>query len=463
MREDLKPSAAMAVGLKAAMVGILVLILLIPVEMIKGLRAEREGERESAIAEVSAMAGGETVLATPYLAIPTVRTERRTNAEGKSVDVAVRETYCVFPTKMSLSGDAKVSERWRGIYSVPVHRSDFVMDVEFDFRSEDSGVAGIRPDWSSVRLHFSYDDPRSLRESPVLTEVNGEKRELRSGLAPLDLAERSVSVPVTLSFGGPSGAARFSCRLAVSVSGARSVFFLPSADVNNITLSGDWPSPSFSGYRLPVDRRYSDTGFQAAWFVDESGRTIPRVVEALSFKKEAARSGAFGVAFYAPTDLYQQLHRALRYAVLFLIIPFAALFLLETLSRRRVHPVQYLLVGLANCVFYLLLLASAEHLPFVAAYLGAAAAVSLLTAFYVNAVLPGRRIGLYAVVLLALQYGYLYSALDSEDYALLIGSVGLFLLVAAAMAATRKVDWYNATPTVPRVAEVEESPPSEPA
>jgi inner membrane protein len=138
-------------------------------------------------------------------------------------------------------------------------------------------------------------------------------------------------------------------------------------------------------------------------------------------------------------------HRALRYAVLFLAIPFAALFLVETLARKRLHPVQYLLVGLANCVFYLLLLATAEHLPFTASYLGAAAAVSVLTAFYVGAILPVRRIGLYAFLVLTLQYGYLYSALESEDYALLIGSVGLFVLTAAAMATTRKIDWYGGT------------------
>lgn len=444
MRERITESPALTAGLKAALVGLLVLVLLIPIGMIKALRSERQDSMTSALREVSAMAGGETVMASPYLAVPTLRTERRLDAEGKSSIVTVRETYCVFPTSMKVSGSVAVSERWRGIYAVPVHRADFVMDLAYEFSLDETEVAGIGADWGSARLYYAYDDPRSLRESPILVDGNGTRRELRSGLAPVDLADRAVSVPVSLSVGPDSRSGRLACRLELSLSGARSVKFLPLADLNSISLSGDWPSPSFSGYRLPADRSLDETGFRAAWFVDESGRTVPRVAESGSFRSGAARSGAFGVDFFTPTDIYQQVHRALRYAVLFLVIPFAALFLVETLSRRRLHPVQYLLIGLANCVFYLLLLAFAEHLPFLVAYLVSAAAVSALTAFYVGAVLPGRRTGLYAFIVLALQYGYLFCALDSEDYALIIGAVGLFLLVAVAMVATRNVDWYGA-------------------
>ncbi|HRZ89068.1 MAG TPA: inner membrane CreD family protein, partial [Spirochaetia bacterium] len=128
---------------------------------------------------------------------------------------------------------------------------------------------------------------------------------------------------------------------------------------------------------------------------------------------------------------------------LFLFIPFAALFLFEVLARRRLHVVQYVLVGLANCLFYLLLLALAEHLPFLAAYLVSAAAVCGVTTFYVGAFLPDKRQAALAFAVLALQYGYLFCALSSEDYALLIGSVGLFGITALTMAATRKVDWFG--------------------
>jgi inner membrane protein involved in colicin E2 resistance len=158
--------------------------------------------------------------------------------------------------------------------------------------------------------------------------------------------------------------------------------------------------------------------------------------------EQAARSGVFGVEFLRPTDVYQQTHRALRYAVLFLFIPFAALFLLETLSKRRLHAVQYILVGLANCVFYLLLLALAEHIPFLAAYLISGAAVSVLTAFYVHALIPGGRTARTPSRLWpAIRVPFLRPFV--EDYALLIGSLGLFLLVAFAMIVTRKVDWYG--------------------
>lgn len=428
-------SPAAAAGLKAALVGLLVLVLLIPVGMIRELRSEREGAMEGALEEIASMAGGRTVLSTPYVSVPVARTTRTKDSDGKSVELVVRETYCAFPDSLRITGEARTSERKRGIYSVPVHAADFALELAFDFRIEGSGDGVLAPDWSGARLHFAYDDPRSLRSSPVLVGADGSRRSLVSGPAPLDLQRRAVSAPVALEL--DAGAARFAGRLDVAVSGARGLSFLPLADRNEIALSGDWPSPSFSGFRLPADREYAESGFRSSWFVDESGRTVPKVCEAASFRSDAAREGSFGVDFFLPTDVYLRVHRALRYAVLFLVIPFAALFLVELLSKRKVHPVQYLLIGLANCAFYLLLLAFSEHLDFGLAYAVAAAATVSLTAAYVGAVFADARAAAGAFLLLAAQYGYLYAALGSEDYALLIGSVGLLAMIGAAMAATR--------------------------
>lgn len=442
MKEQSRLSQAVQTGLKAGLVGFLVLLFLIPVGMIREIRSERENYRAEALADVSSKAGGRTLLAAPFLAVPVRWEARETNAKGETLLRTRREVYIVFPEALALSADARVELRYRGIYAVPVHSADAALDLEFSFHPSETGIPGVRIDWAEARLYFAYDDSRSLRKSPVLTGPDGVRSILRSSASPIELAARSVSVPVRLS-PGPAGDARLAGRLELSLSGAESLRFLVLGDTNTVRLSGDWPSPSFAGYRLPVERELGESGFTARWFVDEPARVLPRVLAASDFRPESTAGADFGVEFLQPTDVYQQVHRALRYAVLFLFIPFAALFLFEVLSGRRLHVVQYILVGLSNCLFYLLLLALSEHIPFLAAYLASAAAVCAVTTFYVSAFLPDKRQAVLAFGVLALQYGYLFCALSSEDYALLIGSVGLFGIVALTMAATRKVDWFG--------------------
>lgn len=442
MKQASQLSKALQTSLKAGLVGILVLLFLIPVGMIREVRSERERYRADALADVSSKAGGRTLLTAPFLAVPVRWEARETNAKGEIVLRARREVFIVFPESLDLSVDTRVELRHRGIYAVPVHRADAALDLEYSFRASETGIPGVWVDWSEARLHYPYDDSRSLRESPVLTGPGRVRSVLRSSAPPVELASRSVSAPVPLS-PGPAGEARLAVRLDLALSGAEALRFLVLGDSNTVRLSCDWASPSFAGYRLPAERDLGDTGFTARWFVDEPARVLPRVLAASDFRPESTAGAEFGVDFLQPTDVYQQVHRALRYAVLFLFIPFAALFLFEVLARRRLHVVQYILVGLANCLFYLLLLALSEHIPFLAAYVISAAAVCAVTTFYVSAFLPDKRQAVLAFGVLALQYGYLFCALSSEDYALLIGSVGLFGIVALTMAATRKVDWFG--------------------
>lgn len=443
MKERTRLTRAVQTGLKAGLIGLLILLFLIPLGMIRQIRSEREGAMEGALADVSSKAGGPTRITTPFLAVPVGYETREVDEKGAAFVRKHRGVYIVFPQSLAVSGDVHVALRTRGIYAVPVHQGDFGMDVDFVFHPEETDIAGVRVEWDDIRLHFAYDDSRSLRESPVLLDRDGSRTVLRSNTPPIGLADRSVSAPVRLTRDPASGWGRYSARLELKLSGAESLYFLPLADSNEIKLTCDWASPSFNGYRLPAERVLGDAGFTAEWFLDEASRVLPRVQNAADFRPESVAEATFGADFLQPTDVYQQVHRALRYAVLFLFIPFAALFLFEILSKTRLHVVQYILVGLANCVFYLLLLALAEHLPFLTAYLISSAAVCAVTTFYVSAFLTDKRQAILAFSVLALQYGYLFCALSSEDYALLIGSVGLFGIVALTMAATRRIEWYD--------------------
>jgi inner membrane protein len=189
----------------------------------------------------------------------------------------------------------------------------------------------------------------------------------------------------------------------------------------------------------------------------ESSQSLPRAFDPAGLEEGKLREAAFGVELLDGVDAYDMAWRAARYGILFIIVPFAVLFLFELIARSRVHPVQYALIGLANCLFYLLLLSLSEILGFGPAYAIAAATCSLLCGFYAVAALKSKR-GYFLLPALALLYAYLYAVLSSEDYALLLGSLGLLALLVAAMAVTRKVDWYGAGGKAERPATASDAP-----
>ena len=207
-------------------------------------------------------------------------------------------------------------------------------------------------------------------------------------------------------------------------------------------MTSNWPSPSFLGNHLPRTREISDSGFTAAWQIASLGRELPSQWTDRSPPSSSAHNAAFGVSFYMPVSLYQLTLRATKYAILFIGLSFVAYFLFEVLCSLRLHPLQYLLVGFANAMFYLLLLSLAEHVGFGWAYFASAAASVGLVAGYSAAILGGRRRGLVIAAVLAALYAFLYMTLKAETYALLAGAAGLWISLAAVMYMTRRIDWY---------------------
>lgn len=145
-----------------------------------------------------------------------------------------------------------------------------------------------------------------------------------------------------------------------------------------------------------------------------------------------------------PVDTYQAVTRATKYAVLFIGMTFLVYFLIEVFGNAALHPIQYMLVGGANCIFYLLLLSLAEHIPFTIAYLVSACASLVVITLYSTSILNSRRKALVVFVVLSGLYSWLYVTLRSESYALLIGSIGLFLFLNTGMYLTRNIDWHTA-------------------
>jgi len=226
--------------------------------------------------------------------------------------------------------------------------------------------------------------------------------------------------------------------------GSVSLTVAPVARETRVSLASDWPHPSFFGAFLPDDRQVAGSGFTAAWKVPHLARSVPEAWNLDDGGLQRLQPFAFGVRMIAPVDFYSLVTRAVKYGIQFLALAFMAVFCMELMSERRVHPVQYLFTGIALVFFYVLLLSLAEHLGFATAYLAASAATGLMLAVYVGAAFHSVRKGLVMLAVFASIYAILYVILQLEDYALLAGAMLGFVALTVVMFVTLRVDWSGA-------------------
>ena len=436
-----------SVLLKAAFIAGLVLALLAPLAMVQSMVGEREGLRAGVEAEIISSRGGEQAIGGPVLTVPVI--VRWKDTEGQLIEST--ERVHLLPDALALDGTVDTERRRRGIYEAVTYTT--TLRVSGSFTVPDTApwrVADVL--WNDAVLSVELPDQRGLAASVELAWGDARSR-FHSGRPLIGAYAGSIEAPVRgLGRLAPGAAVPFSFDLALS--GGGSLSFLPLGDVTTVTIASAWPAPSFMGAYLPTERTVSADGFTARWTVPSMARPFPQVWRSGEVDPDVLLESSFGASLMAPVDVYQKVTRSVKYGALFLLLPFLVFFLFEVLGGLRVHPLQYLLVGFAECLFYLLLLSLAEHLPFVAAYLAAAGAATLMVTLYASAVLHSWRRGLLLAPALAAAYGFLYSTLLSEDYALLIGSIGFFVILGLVMVLTRRVDWYRVgtprTETEPR-------------
>lgn len=436
-----------SVTAKAALIGVIVVLLLVPLAMLGSVVTERSGLREQAYQRVAEGWGGELTVGGPMIIVPTRRT---VVLEDNKVRVVRSDVY-LLPARLSADVDVKLDPqpRYVGIYAVPVYLSTLRLQGEFDFATLQPLVQepGVEYLWSQSRLRVPLDTVRSLRE---IKHANFAGQQVKLGPAGpglyrgieahVDLSERHQKPGATFDFG-------------TVIAGSRAVSMLPLGSVTTVKLTSDWPHPSFQGSFLPVERTIDDQGFQARWQVLELNRSYGQAWREGEVSEQALAQSAFGVSLFQPVDIYQRAERAVKYAVLFIALTFLTFFAWEQVTRNRLHPLQYLLVGLALSMFYLLLIALSEHIAFATAYVVAAAALVLLIGLYLAGALHSAQRGVVAGGAMTLVYGLLYMLVLSEDYSLLLGSIILFVALAAVMLATRHIDWYQLKPAEPSDAE----------
>ena len=435
----------MRVSLKILMMVGLTVAVLIPLGLIRGTVAERQRYRAEAVEEVARSTAGTQTLAGPMLLVP--YTDRVTkvrpdeNGVQRRVDVVEAGTWVFFPRSMTVRGRVQPLPRRLGLHEVRVYELD--ADVRAGFRvtiPPDDDPASPRT-IGPPRLGIGVRDVRGLAGVPSL-RVDGTSRPLRQELGPNGGRGLHALLPTP----EPGQVLELDAEFRTSVQGTETLSIIPLAERNVIQLHSAWPHPKFHGEFLPRQRRVHPDGFDATWEVSSLATSAQaQVREAL--RKPASvelQADAVSVSLVDPVNVYTQVDRATKYGVLFVLLTFIAFFMFELLRKLRIHPIQYGLVGLALSIFFLLLLALSEHIPFAAAYVVAAVACVGLIGHYLGHVLGGPVRGVGFAAMLGTLYAALYGLLVSEDNAMVLGAGLLFVVLAAVMVLTRRIDWYQA-------------------
>jgi len=422
--------AAHSASVKAAILTVSALLLLIPLSLLGSLVTERTNQRDAAVRFVARGWGDRQWIGGPLLAIP-VTTD---SAPARTCD------WYVLPDRLDIAVELQVqdSRRRLGLYDVPVYVARVRAKGEFDLTHE---IARLTRGGTSLHLH--------LEQARILLPINDPRglRDLTSGTPELQNFEPSSGFPIPVLAAPPNIAAGpslgpYAFDLSFDIAGTQSLEFLPLARVMHVQTHGNWPDPGFTDGFLPTERRIDTRGFTANWRILNLNRTYGDRWFQGSTSTETLLASGFGIELVQPVDIYQRSTRAVKYGGLFIALSFLTLFLVENLRRRPVHPIQYGLMGLALSVFYLLLLALAEHIGFLTAYVLATAALCTLMSVYLAGALRSARAGIASGSIFAATYGLLYLLVTSESYALLAGSLALFALLATTMFLTRKIDWY---------------------
>ena len=449
----------MRLGLKIAMVVVLVLAILIPLAMIRGTIAERQQYRQQAVDEVTRSYAGEQGLAGPVLVVPyreQVEVEERdaTGVLRKQVREVDRQ-WLFFPKTMHVHGRVLPSIRKRGLHQVRVYEWQGSIDAAFDVRLPHADPARPRT-LGAPWLDIGIADVRGLVGAPTL-RVAGAATPILQGQKGRGGGGVHAVLPAALVAGERIA---FPVQFGFALRGTEALAIVPLADGNRIVLDSPWPHPQFNGDFLPRAHRVDGSGFHAEWDVSslasnaqaqyrEGGAAMGKATPAPGRDGVAVAVAApatidrVGLSLVEPVNLYSKVDRASKYGLLFVLLTFVGFFLFETIKQLPIHPIQYALVGLALAIFFLLLLSLSEHIAFGLAYSAAALACIGLIGYYVGHVLRSRTRGMGFAAMLGLLYAALYGLLMSEDNALVLGAGLLFVVLAAIMVATRKVDWYQ--------------------
>jgi inner membrane protein len=418
--------------IKGAITAALIGIMMIPTVFISDLVQERQDRNEAVVKEVDSRWALSQTLGGPYIFLP--YKSITTDAAGKPV--ITPNHLLIIPDNKQVNGKINHEIRDRSIYKVLLYRASLTDQGNFVFNLPKE-VTADQVQWSDARICFGISDFKGIEEKIVI-RFNGTDNELSPGMPVSDTSAKGLSAPIVLSstdLGKP-----MTYQMNIKIKGSQMLHFVPLSGNSHYSLTSDWPNPSFDGSSLPSERTVTKSGFSAAWNFNKANLPFGTVLNDFKFDQSAL---AFGVTMIEPADQYAKTNRSIKYAILIIGLTFSLFFIIELMQRKPIHPVQYVLIGLALVIFYSLLLAISEFLAFDYAYLIASVGTILLIGLYAKAHFRSwKSAGIFTGVL-TLLYGFIFVLIRLEDTALLVGSIGLFIILALTMYGSKKVNWYS--------------------
>ena len=428
---------------KMLAIGLMSILLLIPLAMIEDQIKARSSRQEEVKQNIANSAAGMQTLSGPVIALryhqavePEVSKDPETGRITRTPRYVVKTRHLA-PETLNIIGEAKVETRNRGIYQARLFHLNLATEGRFIVEplmggNAESGISNVE-----ATLVLGLSDPRGVDSDPEVT-INGKRLRFTTpgGKSKAETGLDMSQLVIPLGAIDPTQTSTFNFNFPLQLTGSERFAIAPSGEANSIQLKSDWRHPNFGGRFLPRERQVGADGFSAHWEISHLARNFDATLNPNSGE-------VLSIDFIDPVNVYLQSERAVKYGILFIALTFAGFFLTEILRRSPIHPMQYLLVGLALAIFFLLLIALSEHLSFFVSYGIASTACIALIGTYLAGALGGARPGLAFAGGLTGLYGVLYGVLLSEDNALLMGSVLLFLALGATMLATRRLNWYQ--------------------
>lgn len=423
-----------SVTLKLVTITILMLLLLIPASMIQSIIQEREQLSNEVSNEVSSKWAEEQQVNGPILTIPLIY-----EYENDEKKYTTTKYWQILPEKLIINGEVMPQKLKRGIYEVVVYQSEINISGEFILNQalDHNNLKHILYDQAFLTVGIS--DLRGIKNQ-ITVNWNKDELEVNPGskLSDLIYSGFTVALPNVKEQVGKKADFSFSMELQ----GSRNLSFTPLGSTTKVDLKSTWDSPSFNGSFLPDSREISTDGFSASWSILQLNRNYPQTWVG-NDNHNKIEDSSFGVELILPLDDYQKTYRSAKYAAMTIALTFLIFFLVEILNKRKIHPFQYALVGLALCLFYVLLLSISEHSNFNIAYGLSTLGIVTMVSLYSLSVFKQLKLSLLLCTVVSAIYGFLFVTMQLADYALLMGSIGLTIILALTMYFTRNINWYK--------------------
>ena len=420
-------------SVKMIIVSFLAILLLIPTFLIQEIITERISLSDQVKNDLYNQWGGKQVVAGPVLNVPFSYFEQKENSQGTIERHGI--VHCL-PETLKTTCTLNPEIRYRGIYNVVVYESQIRMEGSFvqpDFSQLDIPDARIK--WDAAYFTMGVSDMRGIKNMPELV-MNNQKYTVEPGVADDDLFLSGL----TIKTGSTDLQQPLNFSIDLVLNGSADLLVEPLGKSSDVTMKSNWADPAFTGGFLPTKREVNKDGFSAQWLVTHLNRNFP---QQWVDHKYNTHDASLGVELLIPIDHYQKAMRSVKYAILFIALNFIIFIFIEIQSKTRIHPFQYTLVAFALLIFYVLLTSISEQIGFNPAFLISAIAVTSLISWYSYTILQSGKLVTWVTLLQTGLYVFLFVILQLQDFALLVGSIGLFIILAIVMRASQKIKWYS--------------------